>query len=130
MTWLSGCFRGSVVNRGSLAKPIGAFFSDNNRAPGHLYLIKEREFIKTNENVFKIGKTTNIKNRMPAYPKDSRVYVIMHCSTDIHAVEKKLIEHFDTNFTKRKDIGHEYYFSRSESDIVFSFVEIMVRLTC
>ena len=29
--------------------------------PGHLYIIKEREFIKSNENIYKIGKTKNIK---------------------------------------------------------------------
>lgn len=128
MKWF-GCYR-KLVPR-TLVRPDS--FSNsfpNKKAPGHLYLIKEREFIKTNENVFKIGKTTNIKHRMPAYPKDSRVYVIMHCATDIHAVEKKLIEHFDEHFTKRTDIGNEYYFSKKESDIIFSFVNLMVQLTC
>ena len=127
MKWFSSCFYRAPRN---LVKPTKPFLTNNHKAPGHLYLIKEREFIKTKENVFKIGKTTNIKNRMPAYPKDSRVYVIMHCATDIHAVEKKLIEHFDATFTKRTDIGHEYYFARNESDLVFCFVETMVRLTC
>lgn len=114
-----------------LVKPNKPFLSINNvKAPGYLYMIKEREFIKTHENIFKIGKTTNIKHRMPAYPKDSRVYVIMYCATDIHVVEKKIIEHFDAQFTKRTDIGHEYYFAESESDIIFCFLDIMTKLTC
>jgi hypothetical protein len=127
MKWFGSCFH----TPRSLTRPTKPFLTtNNNKAPGHLYLIKEREFIKTKENVFKIGKTTNIKNRMPAYPKDSRVYVIMHCPTDIHVVEKKLIERFDAHFTKRIDIGHEYYYCKKESDLIFCFVETMVQLTC
>jgi hypothetical protein len=93
------------------------------QVPGHLYLIKEREFIKTNENIYKIGKTTNIKNRMPSYPKDSRVYLIYYCATNIHEVEKALIEAFDKQFKKRTDIGAEYY--ETDQDIVYSFFCVM-----
>lgn len=124
MKWLYGCFQSNVVRRIVIQR--NKLFNIG-KAPGHLYLIKEREFIKTNENVFKIGKTTNIKNRMPAYPKDSLVYVIMYCPTDIHLVEKKMIECFDKQFTKRIDIGREYYFSESESDIVFNFLDMMMK---
>jgi hypothetical protein len=95
--------------------------------PGHIYLIKEREFIKTNENVYKIGKTTNIKNRMPSYPKGSRVYVIYYCATDIHLVEKQLIQEFDKKFKKRTDIGNEYY--ETTEDIVYHFFTCMFSLT-
>lgn len=94
--------------------------------PGHLYLIKEREFLKTNENVYKIGKTKNIKNRMPSYPKDSRVYVIYYCASDIHKVEKKLIREFDRLFKKRTDIGNEYY--ETDQDIVYHFFQTMLNL--
>lgn len=83
-----------------------------------MYLIKEREFLKTHENIYKIGKTTNIKNRMPSYPKDSRVYVIFYC-TNIHEAEKALIQAFDVQFKKRTDIGAEYY--ETDQDIVYSF---------
>ena len=75
---------------------------------GHLYVIKEREFIKTKENIFKIGKTINIVNRMPQYPKQSRVYIMFY-STNIDDMEKYIIEQFDKRFTKRVDIGAEYY---------------------
>lgn len=94
--------------------------------PGHLYLIKEREFIKTNENIYKIGKTKNIKNRMPSYPKDSRVYVIYYCASDIHKVEKELIKEFDKLFKKRTDIGNEYY--ETDKDIVYHFFQTMFSL--
>ena len=76
--------------------------------PGHLYVIKEREFLKTNENIFKIGKTTNIVHRMPQYPKQSRLYIMFY-STNIDDMEKYLIQEFDKRFIKRTDIGVEYY---------------------
>lgn len=94
--------------------------------PGHLYLIKEREFLKTKENIYKIGKTKDIKHRMPSYPKDSRVYVIYYCASDIHKVEKELIKEFDKKFKKRIDIGNEYY--ETDQDIVHHFFQTMMSL--
>ena len=82
---------------------------DGKHVPGHLYMIKEREFIKTKENIYKIGKSTNIKSRMPSYPKNSCIYGIVYCSLDIHRAEKDLINHFDKRFKNRPDIGREYY---------------------
>lgn len=93
-------------------------YNFSGKDPGHIYIIKEREFIKTKEPIYKIGKTKNIKNRMPSYPKDSRVYV-MYYTDDIHTMEKDLIKTFDRLFIKRTDIGHEYY--ETKEDIVYHF---------
>jgi hypothetical protein len=79
------------------------------KKPGFIYLIREREFLKTNENIYKIGKTINIKNRMPSYPKDSRLYLCFYCTTSIDELEKFIISLFDIKFKKRIDIGSEYY---------------------
>lgn len=79
------------------------------KKPGFIYLIREREFIKTNEEIYKIGKTINIKHRMPSYPKDSRLYICFFCPTCIDEVEKFVISLFDVKFKKRIDIGSEYY---------------------
>lgn len=78
-------------------------------SPGWIYLIREREFIKTDEDIYKIGKTINIKSRMPSYPKGSCLYLCFFCTTNIHKVEKYLISEFDELFVKQTDIGHEYY---------------------
>lgn len=55
---------------------------------------------------------------MPSYPKNSRVYVIYY-TDDIHTLEKTLIQTFDRKFTKRTDIGNEYY--ETTEDIVYHF---------
>jgi len=77
--------------------------------PGYIYLICEREFLKTNEKIYKIGKTINIKHRMPQYPKDSRLYLCFYCTTNIDTIERNLISSFNLLFIKRSDIGAEYY---------------------
>jgi len=77
---------------------------------GHIYVVKEREFIKTKENIYKIGKSTCIKNRMPSYPKDSSILIIIQTgSYDVHDIEKQFIRNMDKLFIKRTDIGTEYY---------------------
>jgi hypothetical protein len=85
-----------------------------NTKSGFLYILREREFLKTNELIYKIGKTINMRSRMPAYPKDSRLYLCFYCSSDIDVMEKHMILVFDDIFVKRVDIGAEYY----EGDIV------------
>ena len=48
---------------------------------GHIYLIQEREFMNANQNVYKIGRTKDINQRVKGYPKDSRL-----CPPDGHQI--------------------------------------------
>lgn len=95
-------------------------------APGHLYLIREREFIRTNELVFKIGKSTNIRNRMPCYPKNSQLHAILLCPYNVHATEKALIKRFDKVFVKRTDIGKEYYHVPTVRRVTSEFIGFLI----
>lgn len=74
-----------------------------------IYLLKEREFIKTNESILKIGRSgqSNLK-RINAYPKDSILLYYRACidSKSIENIVKKL---FITKYKQRKDIGAEYF---------------------
>lgn len=79
-----------------------------NPSSGHLYLLQEREFIKSGENVFKIGKSSNITTRCMHYPKGSHIIMIVECD-DITAGENKLKSVLDKKFKNRSDIGREYY---------------------
>ena len=74
----------------------------------YVYMIQEREFIKLNEPVYKIGKTSNPKSRLSAYPKGSEVLFISLVS-DCHQIEKEIIENFNDKFIHRNDIGKEYF---------------------
>ena len=78
-------------------------------AHNYVYLIREREFIRTSENIYKLGKTTQVPNsRLQGYPKKSEVLLFIDV-LDCHKTEKVLISEFDERFTHRFDIGREYY---------------------
>ena len=132
-----GCFKsGNTVHVCNESGPVNHFFPDiqwnsghfdprtsDADAPGFLYIIKEREFIKTRENILKIGKTTKIQKRMPAYPKGSLLLNCFHCPTNIHRVERELITLFKTTCTQRCDIGTEYFHHVDERFMVMLFIE-------
>src|SRR5665647_1537299 len=75
----------------------------------YIYLLREREFIKTGECVYKIGKTTQFpERRFGGYPKGSEIHVVLkvnNCTT----YENHLKQLFDVKFKNRPDIGREYY---------------------
>jgi hypothetical protein len=76
-----------------------------------VYMIQEREFLKSGESVYKIGKTTQQPNsRLAGYPKGSRVIYYLDVSfSGCHYMEKQLIQEFDRLYIQRADIGRESY---------------------
>jgi hypothetical protein len=76
---------------------------------GYIYLIQEREFIKTNEKIYKIGRTSQSNtSRVRQYPKGSMLLIQTMCS-DCIVVELQLINLFKIEFIQRKEIGTEYF---------------------
>ena len=80
----------------------------------YIYLIREREFVNSDEQVYKIGRTTNVKNRMNQYPKDSQVILITPV-TDSVWYETQLIKIFEERFERavcgdnETVVGNEYF---------------------
>ncbi len=92
--------------------------------PQYIYLLKEREFIKTNENIYKIGKTTQQNNeRFKQYPKGSILLLQSICS-NCHSIEKEMIKQFKNNFKQRNDIGNEY-FEGNLQDMIRIIIELI-----
>ena len=77
--------------------------------PGHIYVIREREFLKTKEHIYKIGKSTCVKKRMMSYPKGSQIELIMYVPNDVHGHERRLLHILRKQCKKREDIGMEYF---------------------
>ena len=75
----------------------------------YIYLLIEREFIKTKENIYKLGRTQR-KNldRFKDYPKYSKLIIQIECDDCIEK-ENILIWKFQNQFKQRKDIGTEYF---------------------
>ena len=75
----------------------------------YIYLLCEREFIKTNEPIYKIGRSLqeNLK-RIQSYPNGTKLLFQSMCEDCIDS-EKELIKLFKLNFIHRNDIGNEYF---------------------
>lgn len=77
---------------------------------GYLYIIKEREFYKSKESVYKIGCTSNIIRRVKQYPKDS-ILIYSIINENYIEIERKWLKQLNNNneIIKRNDIGREYF---------------------
>ncbi len=75
----------------------------------YVYLLKEREFIKTKEEIYTIGRTEQINlQRFKQYPKNSMLLLQVTC-TDCKNFEKMIIKLFKKKYNQRRDIGIEYF---------------------
>ena len=80
----------------------------------YIYLIREREFVNSDKQIYKIGRTISIKNRMNQYPKDSQIILILPVDDSVW-YEKQLIKIFEERFDRavlnngKTLIGNEYF---------------------
>lgn len=91
----------------------------------YIYLLQEREFIKTNDNVYKVGMTKKENHeRFNQYPKGSILLFQMICN-DCKNMEKIIIIKFKQHFKLRKDIGNEYFEGdyKNMVDIIYSTIK-------
>jgi hypothetical protein len=75
----------------------------------YIYLLQEREFIKTKEHIYKVGMTKKENyERFNQYPKGSVLLFQMICN-NCKNMEKLVLTKFKETFKQRKDIGNEYF---------------------
>lgn len=81
---------------------------------GYIYLIREREFANTNQNVYKVGRTVQkgtslFLDRLKAYKKESELHMIRKVPMDrVAHIEARIIALFKQRFEKHPD-GNEYF---------------------
>lgn len=82
---------------------------DENYILNYIYILREREFIKTNEQIYKVGKTTKRAfKRFNQYPNGSKLEFMISVD-DCDSKEKIIKEIFTSTFTKVNQIGQEYF---------------------
>lgn len=87
------------------------------------YIIQEREFLNLNQDIYKIGKTTQEGlKRTNQYPKGSKIILFMEVQ-NCHEFENKVKNLFDKKYIHRKDIGSEYYEGDKEQ-MIKDFIDI------
>lgn len=98
----------------------------------YIYLLQEREFIKTKENVYKVGMTTKENfSRFNQYPKGSILLFQMICN-NCKNIEKQVIELFkkSKDIKHRKDIGKEYFEGCYKNMINIIYLTIKDEIVC
>jgi hypothetical protein len=91
----------------------------------YIYLIQEREFIKTNEPIYKIGKSKqDAMKRMNQYPKGSICLLHINCD-DCDKTEKILIKLFKNKYKHKSNIGNEYFEGDSNNmmEDIFTYIK-------
>jgi hypothetical protein len=93
--------------------PVHNFTGGEHIAPKklreYIYLLQEREFINSNEKVYKVGKTRQLNfERFKQYPKGSVVLLYSECC-DCDRSEKLILSMLRKKFIKRTDYGSEYF---------------------
>jgi hypothetical protein len=75
-----------------------------------IYIIHERTFVELNANIYKIGKTKNIKNRLNGYSKGSKLLFSIACKDCIES-ENKILNYLKSNekYIHTKEYGNEYF---------------------
>ena len=75
-----------------------------------IYIIHERTFVELNDNIYKIGKTKNIKNRLNGYTKGSKLLFSIACK-DCTESENKILNFLKNNekYIHAKEYGNEYF---------------------
>jgi len=82
---------------------------DITSSTNYIYLLQEREFLKTGELIYKVGRTTKPNyQRFNQYPNGSVLLFQMICM-DCVKNEMSIIEKFKEKFINRPDIGREYF---------------------
>ena len=90
----------------------------------YIYLLQEREFIKTKENIYKVGMTKKENHtRFNQYPKCSVLLFQMICY-NCKNIEKQIIKLFKEKFKHRRDIGNEYFEGEYKSMIEIIYLTI------
>jgi hypothetical protein len=75
----------------------------------YIYLLREREFVKSNEDIYKIGKTKQENlARFNSYPNSSQLLFHMICS-NCDKIERNIINLFKRKYIIRGEIGKEYF---------------------
>ncbi len=93
-----------------------------------LYLVKEREFVRFNEDIYKIGKSQNVLDRVKKYPKESMLHLLIFCK-DSDMLEKELIKMLTKKFKLASQYGAEYFEGKLDK-IILEIESFMKRKKC
>ena len=78
---------------------------------GYLYVLQEREFLRSGEQVYKVGRTDrDVFDRFAEYSKGSMLLYCEHVPLEsVVRLEGEVLDVFRRRFRPRRDLGHESF---------------------
>lgn len=76
----------------------------------YIYIIHRKEFIDTNQSIYKIGRTSqeNPFDRLSDYPKGSKIIMVKQvCKSKM--IENEIVKQLSKSFYREKKYGREYF---------------------
>jgi uncharacterized C2H2 Zn-finger protein len=119
----NNCIAKSIINIKQQHITINNNKNENNNKE-FIYLLQEREFIKTKEPIYKIGKTKQEKlKRIKSYPNGSELLFYIICN-NCDEIEKTIINKFKIHFNHKKEFGNEYFMGNYNLmiDIIYNII--------
>jgi len=90
----------------------------------YVYIIRTREAIRANENVYKVGMTINtLKKRMADYGFYESI--LTFAVNDAPKVEKNLLEILPSRYEINKEYGKEYFNVENINNFMNDFIDIV-----
>jgi hypothetical protein len=90
-----------------------------------IYILREREFVNTNVNIYKIGRTSNWLKRYKQYPKNSELLFVQLVNNS-KEIESEIIKILKEKTNQRRDIGREY-FESNHNHIIKEVITICMK---
>ena len=73
-----------------------------------IYLIHTRECFRLKEEIYKLGRSHDVDNRVRQYAKGSKILCLTSCENSIQS-KKELILLFKQKFKHTKEYGNDYF---------------------
>jgi hypothetical protein len=91
---------------------------------GYIYIIRERDFVQLNEEIYKIGRISTYK-KLEKYKIGTEIIGCFKVNDSVEC-ENKIIKCFSnhTNITKMKEYGKEY-FQGNKNELLYEMLQIV-----
>lgn len=94
---------------------------------GYVYIVRECDFVRLNEDIYKIGRTSKInpEDRFQKYRKGTEIICCFYVNDSIEC-KNKIIKCFSNhaNITKKAEYGKEY-FQGNKNELLSEILEIV-----
>jgi hypothetical protein len=85
-----------------------------------IYLLHTREFINTNKQIYKLGRSNHLENRVKQYPNGSIIMLMLKCKNS-KSCKTNLIKLFKSKFIQKTFYGTEYFEGNNNDMIIEIF---------